>query len=92
MNHKPVDPSSDVLYLEKAITRLNKNVQRQTSLTHNFALGLVRGLGTAVGATVVFGLVVAFVMQVIKSIDYVPIVNNIVNSQVIEELISKFTR
>ncbi len=78
--------------LEEKIQQLTKQVKLQNSYKRNFTVGVVRGFGSALGATVVFGLVLAFVFQIIRSIDYVPVLNNILNSQAIEELIRKFTQ
>ena len=81
-----------ILKLEESISRLEEKVRRQTSLRRNFTLSLVKGLGSAVGATVIFALMLASVVQVIRSIDYVPIINNILSSQAIEDVVNRFTQ
>ena len=86
------DLQKSISSLEESILKLEKKVQRQTSFRRNFALSLVRGFGTAVGATVIFGLAIAFTIQAVRSIDYVPIMNNLLNSQAIENVINKFTQ
>jgi len=78
--------------LEKKITELTKQIQMQNSFRRNFVIAVVRGLGSAIGATVVFGLGLAILFQIVRSIDYVPILNNILNSNAIEEVIHKFTQ
>ncbi|MBP7842664.1 hypothetical protein KA017_01535 [Candidatus Woesebacteria bacterium] len=77
--------------LEDKIQQLTKQVKLQNSYKRNFSIGIIRGFGSAIGATVVFGLVLAIFFQVVRSIDYVPILNTILNSQAIEELIRRFT-
>ena len=81
-----------ILSLEKSISNLEKRVQKQTSFRRNFAMSLVRGFGGAIGATVIFGLALALVIQIVRSINYVPLINNILNSQAIESVINRFTQ
>lgn len=76
---------------EDSILQLTKQIRLQNSFRRNFALGIVRGFAGALGATVVFGVVLAIVFQIVRSIDYVPVLNNLLNSQAIEELILRFT-
>lgn len=76
--------------LEETVARLDKRIQTQNSYVRNFGLSLARGLASAVGATIIFGLSIAIVIQILRSIDYVPIINNILDSQAIENVISRF--
>ena len=78
--------------LEKSISKLEKRVAKQTSFKRNFTMSLVRGFGGAIGATVIFGLALALIIQIVRSIDYVPIINNILSSQAIESVIDRFTK
>lgn len=77
--------------LEKKIEELTKQIKRQNSLRRNFLISVLKGFAGALGATVVFGIAVALVFQIVRSIDYVPILNNILNSMAIEEFILRFT-
>ena len=78
--------------LDKSVSFLGEQVRRQNSYKRNFALSLLRGFSTAVGATVIFGLILASVVQAVRSIDYVPIINNLLSSEAIESVINKFTQ
>jgi len=78
--------------LEKSISSLEENIKKQTSLSRNFTISLVRGLGGAIGATVIFSIVFAFSIKVIQSIDYVPLLNNILSSKAIEDIVSNFAK
>ena len=78
--------------LEQELKRLSKCIERQNSLRRNFAVSVLRGFGGALGATFVFGLVIAGLVQLIRSIDYVPILNSILNSGTIEEVIRRFSQ
>lgn len=78
--------------LETKIAELTRQIKLQNSVRRNFLLSIVRGFGTALGATAVFGLVFALLFQVIRSIDYVPLLNNVLSSQAVEEVIRRFTQ
>lgn len=77
--------------LEKSVSSLEQVIKKQNSVRHSVALSLLRGFTTALGATVIFGISLALVIQIVRSIDYVPIINNILSSQAIESVINGFT-
>jgi hypothetical protein len=81
-----------IAQLEESVSSLEKKVKKQISFRRNFILAMVRGFGSVVGATVVFGLILAAIIQIVRGIDYVPIINNMLNSQAIENVINKFTQ
>lgn len=78
--------------LEQKIEELTRQIKLQTSFKRNFLMAVLRGFATALGATVVFALALALVFQLVRSIDYVPILNNVLNSSAIEEVIHRFTQ
>ncbi len=86
------DLQASIDKLEKSVSFLGEQVRRQNSYRRNASLSLVRGFSTAVGATVIFGVILASLLQIVRSIDYVPIVNNLMSSEAIESIINKFTQ
>lgn len=78
--------------LEVEVSALTQQFKSFNSARRNFSLSVLRGFGSALGATVVFGLALAVVAQLIQSVDYVPILNGILNSEAIEELVRKFSQ
>jgi hypothetical protein len=92
MEENTKDLQSSIIELEKSISFLGEQVRRQNSYRRNFGLSLLRGFSTAVGATVIFGVILAFLVQAVKSIDYVPIINNLMSSESIENVINEFTQ
>lgn len=84
--------SHEVTELQKEVAQLRKQFENFNSFPRNFAIAILRGFASAIGATLVFGLAIAFLIQIIRSIDYVPILNNILNSGAIEEIIQKFAQ
>ncbi|MCB9813090.1 MAG: hypothetical protein H6772_01655 [Pseudomonadales bacterium] len=86
-----LDLKQSIQRLEKSILLLEMEMRKQSSIKRNFALSLLKGFGTLLGATVISAIILAVTLQVVRSIDYVPIVNNMLDSQAIETLINKFT-
>jgi hypothetical protein len=78
--------------LEQKIVELTKQIELQNSIKRSFLISILRGFATALGATVIFGIAIALVFQLVRSIDYVPLLNNILDSAAIEELIHRFTQ
>lgn len=90
MEENTKDLQSSIIELEKSISFLTEQVRKQNSYKRNVSVSLVRGFSTAVGATVIFGVALAILVQAIKSIDYVPIVNSLMSSESVETIISNF--
>lgn len=54
--------------LTKQLERLNKNLERQNSNKHSFTRGVITGLGTAIGATIIAGIAITFIVRIMNSI------------------------
>lgn len=73
--------------MDKKIKELNQNIEnliivikRANSSSYVFLRGVLWGLGGAVGATAVAVIIVAILSSIIRSINDVPILNNIINN------------
>ena len=73
--------------MDKKDKELNQNIEnlivvlkRANSFRYVFLRGVLWGLGSAVGATVVAVIIVAILSSIIRSINDVPILNNIINN------------
>ena len=92
MTEKEQELQTTIERLEVEVSVLTKQFRSFNSIRRNFGIAVLRGFGSALGATVVFGLSIALVIQIIRSIDYVPILNGILNSGAIEEVVNKFSQ
>ena len=79
----------DFKTLETEISKLTTQVARQNSLKRIFFISVLRGFATALGATLVFSLVIAWLVSFLQKIDYVPLITNILNSPAFETLVGK---
>ena len=73
--------------MDKKIEELNQNIEnliivikRANSFSFVFLRGVLWGLGSVVGATIVAVIIIAILSNIIQSINDVPILNNIVNN------------
>ena len=73
--------------MDKKIKELNQNIEnliivikRANSFYYVFLRGVLWGLGSVIGATVVAVIIIAILSSVIQSINDVPILNNIINN------------
>jgi len=73
--------------MDKKIEELNQNikdlivvVKRANSFYYVFLRGLLWGLGSVIGATVVAVIIIAILSSAIQSINDVSILNNIINN------------
>ena len=73
--------------MDKKIKELNQNIEnliivikRANSFYYVFLRGVLWGLGSVIGATVVAVIIIAILSSVIQSINDVPILNKIINN------------
>lgn len=76
--------------MERQLTILNERLRKQTSVRYIFMYSVVRGIGYALGATIIAGAVLAFLLQVISSIDYLPLINQFLSSEEAREILNSF--
>lgn len=79
------DPQEDLL---KTIKITNRMLKEQNSYWYVFKLSIFRGLGTAIGASIVFAMFIYFMDLMIKWLDYIPIFSPIL--EYINEWISTY--
>lgn len=61
---------------EKNVARLADEVQKLNAMPRRFLLGIVQGVGTAIGATVIAALVVYILVQILQSIGLDGLISN----------------
>lgn len=72
--------------LQENIANLNKKYKREHSFKFNFVMSIVRGVGTAIGATIIAGILIAILSKTIDSVNDVPILNKLVEQDVIQNI------
>lgn len=83
-------PTADTKNLEEQLEILNRRLHKRTSPRYLFFYSLVQGIGQTLGATIVAGLVFFLVVQIVASIDYLPVINRFVSSEGVREVFRSF--
>lgn len=64
--------------LNESIKILNENIEKRNSFGQVFLRGIVSGVGTAIGATIIAGVLLSILANTINSVDDVPILKDII--------------
>ncbi len=70
-------PSDSRRELDIQLERIEQQLTKQLSFKHNFLISIVRGVGYALGATIIAGLLLTMLSWSIDSIQDVPLFNKI---------------
>lgn len=70
---------------ELSMDRLARQISKQNHLGQVFLRAVITGVGTAIGATVVAGIVLVWLAQIATTIDYIPLVRDVLNAQEIQD-------
>ncbi|MFZ1721287.1 MAG: hypothetical protein WAU07_02165 [Microgenomates group bacterium] len=73
--------------LTLSIRTLQKHVERQNSYVFSFGMAITRGVGYAVGATVLVSLVAAGAVRFLEFVDFVPMVQSFFDSDFFNQLL-----
>lgn len=79
----------DQKQLSTEIAHLTQQVRLHNSFVRRFLMGIVAGVGTAVGATIVASVLVYSLSRIIKTVDDIPILGNIIQSERINQIIQQ---
>lgn len=77
---------SDEILLE--LKKVNSNLSKQISFKRGFLLSMIQGIGTAVGATLIAGIVIALLYQFIISIDTLPLIQKLFPQPTLQQLLN----
>lgn len=73
---------------DELLNDIANRLDRLTSLKETFKRGLVRGLGIAIGASVIAALALAILAKVINTVDDVPIIRDIIRETEVQQSIN----
>lgn len=77
--------SKNLIASSDQIDTLNTLLGNQLSLPRVFLRGVVGGVGSALGATIVFGLIVALMAWAVVSLVNVPVVGDFIDQDYVQE-------
>jgi len=65
---------------ETHLKEIQRQLEKINSPWRRFTMGILQGLGTAIGATLVAGILIIILNQVVRSVNDIPILNKIIPS------------
>ncbi len=72
---------------ESDVTRLTELMEKRVSFWHNFLMGIVNGVGSVIGATLIGGVVVGLILSNIDKLEEIPFLDELINPSEVEELL-----
>lgn len=78
-------PSSDLekelKALDKQLHVLNERMRKANSLRNRFFMAVIQGFGVALGGTIVAYIIITILVETLRQINYIPIINMIFDSE-----------
>ncbi len=87
MPKKQTSSSQDNQNLLQAVEKTNRLLAKQNSFKRNFALSIVQGMGSALGATLVAGIVIAIIYQLLVSLNALPFFQDLLPSSAADQFL-----
>ncbi len=75
--------------LVQLLEKLNSNLQKEVSPVRRFIMAVIQGVGTIIGATIVAGIVLGVLSETVDSVDDIPILNKILDSEDLKDIVNK---
>lgn len=75
--------------LELEIKKLTAQLKLLTSKKQTFARGLITGIATALGATIIAGIFIAILGRVVNSVEDVPLLRDLIETINLKDLVDK---
>lgn len=67
--------------LEKSLKQVNKRLDKAMSLRFRLLNGIVQGFGVVLGGTIIAYVVITILIETLRQINYIPIINMIFDSE-----------
>lgn len=75
--------------LKKSVNALAKELRHQNSKKYQFGIGIIIGLGRALGATVVFALLIAALVQFVRTAENIPFLNTLTEKSGLHDFVEQ---
>ncbi len=76
--------------LQGSLNLINARLKKRTSFIYLFLYGVVQGIGTVIGATIVAGLLIAILARIIGTLNYIPVLDQLINQEQVQESFRQF--
>ncbi|PIR58892.1 MAG: hypothetical protein COU69_03135 [Candidatus Pacebacteria bacterium CG10_big_fil_rev_8_21_14_0_10_56_10] len=84
-SHHPVSEQT-VRELNRQLVKLDRRLRRRVSVRFNLAMAVAQGAAAAIGATIVAGILVAWLARSVRTIEDVPVLNLLITPELKEAI------
>ena len=84
------DKAGPIARIGRDVEEINHNLRKLTSYKEAFKHGIIRGLGVAIGATIVAAVAFAIFNVLIDSVNDLPLIRDIINQTNVQEAVDNF--
>ena len=70
-----------------SINKLNSSLEKRNSFFRNFLLGILTGLGSAIGAILIGGILITLIVSNLDFLEQIPVLRNVITVEQVEEVI-----
>lgn len=74
---------------ENNLSELNENIGKQVSYKETFIRGLITGASTAIGATIIGGIMLALIAGILNQARSFPFIDNIIEHSALKDLVDE---
>jgi len=85
---KNININHNIHLCNENLEALNKSLEKSNSFWHVLLLGIIKGVGTAIGATIIFAIVIFILSKTIKTIELIPSVDRFIQETNIDQIIN----
>lgn len=88
---KALGDAADIRELIQNIKEMNDRLRKLNSLRHRFAVGVLQGFGVALGGTIVAYIIISILIETLRQVNYIPVINMIFDSEYFRIFVSRLT-
>ncbi|MCB9801272.1 MAG: hypothetical protein H6773_03755 [Pseudomonadales bacterium] len=75
------DLEKELKALDKQLQVLNERMRKANSVRYRFFMAVIQGFGVALGGTIVAYIIITILVETLRQINYIPIINMIFDSE-----------
>ncbi len=82
---------SELVLLRLEVAKLTKEMVKLTSFKNRLMNGMLQGFSVVIGGTLVAWIVVSLTLETLKTVNYIPVINTVFESEQAKHLLQKLS-
>lgn len=83
--------AKDLSKISKNLEEVNQRLRKLSSIRYRFLTAVVQGFGVALGGTIVAYIVITILIETLRQVNYIPIINMIFDSEYFSIFVNRLT-